>query len=57
VRQIAMGFSLVDQYHTGPCAAFDYQRFWSHSLLMGVTMQALGALVRVAPPDELLPAG
>ncbi len=57
VRQIAMGFSLVDQYHTGPCAAFDYQRFWSHSLLMGVTMQALGALVRVAPPDELFACG
>ena len=57
VRQIAMGFSLVDQYHAGPCTGFDYQRFWSHSLLMGVTMQALGALVRVASPDELFACG
>ena len=24
---LAMGFSLVDQYQTGPCAGFDYQAF------------------------------
>jgi diguanylate cyclase (GGDEF)-like protein len=57
VRQIAMGFSLVDQYHTGPCAGFDYMRFWSHSLLMAVTAQALGARLRVASPDELFACG
>jgi diguanylate cyclase (GGDEF)-like protein len=57
VRQVAMGFSLVDQYHEGPCAGFDYTRFWSHSLLMGVAMQSLGALVRVASPDELFACG
>ncbi|MBP6382692.1 MAG: HDOD domain-containing protein, partial [Pseudomonadales bacterium] len=57
VRQVAMGFSLVDQYHAGPCTGFDYMRFWSHSLLMGVAMQALGSLVRVASPDELFACG
>lgn len=57
VRQVAMGFSLVDQYQTGPCKAFDYTRFWSHSLLMAVAMQALGRLSRAASPDELFACG
>lgn len=35
VGRLALGFSLVDQYHAGPCTAFDYARFWSHSLLDG----------------------
>ncbi len=57
VRQLAMGFSLVDQYRAGACKAFDYSRFWSHSLLMAVAMQELGKRVRVASPDELFACG
>lgn len=57
VRQVAVGFSLVDQYTKGSCAAFDYPRFWSHSLLMAVAMQELGNLNRVAAPDELFACG
>ena len=57
VRQVAMGFSLIDQYQTGPCEAFDYARFWSHSLLMAVAAQALGTVCRVASPDELFACG
>lgn len=57
VRQVAMGFSLVDQYQSGPCQAFDYNRFWSHSLLMAVAMQALGELARAGQPDELFACG
>lgn len=57
VRQLAMGFSLVDQYRAGACKAFDYSRFWSHSLLMAVAMQELGKRVRTAPPDELFACG
>ena len=53
VRQLALGFSLLDQYRSGTCASFEYQAYWSHSLLMGLTMQALGQHVRVAAPDEL----
>jgi two-component system cell cycle response regulator len=34
VRQLALGFSLVDNYSSGTCRGFDYSRFWSHSLLM-----------------------
>ncbi|OYX28055.1 MAG: diguanylate cyclase response regulator [Hydrogenophilales bacterium 32-62-9] len=57
VRQLALGFSLIDQYRSGTCAGFDYQSYWSHSLLMGLAMQALGSRVRSASPDELFICG
>lgn len=57
VRQLALGFSLLDQYRAGTCKAFDYQAYWSHSLLMGLTMQALAARVRVGDKDELFICG
>jgi diguanylate cyclase (GGDEF)-like protein len=57
VRQLALGFSLLDQFRDGACQAFDYQSYWSHSLLMGLAMQALGERVRVAAPDELFVCG
>ena len=57
VRQLAMGFSLVDQYPQGSASTFDYQGFWSHSLFMAVASQELGKLVRVGTPDELFACG
>lgn len=57
VRHLALGFSLVDQYHNGACRAFDYQAYWSHSLLMALGMQALGRRVHVADADELFVCG
>ncbi|MBT9589953.1 MAG: diguanylate cyclase [Thiobacillus sp.] len=57
VRQLALGFSLLDQYRSGDCKAFDYQAYWSHSLLMGLTMQALGERIRIAAADEMFICG
>jgi diguanylate cyclase (GGDEF)-like protein len=57
VRQLALGFSLLDQFRNGACAAFDYQEYWSHSLLMALSLQALGARVHVAAADELFVCG
>lgn len=57
VRQLALGFSLVDQNLNGPCHTFDYQRFWSHSLLMALAMQRFGGLCRAGVPDELFACG
>jgi diguanylate cyclase (GGDEF)-like protein len=57
VRHLALGFSLLDQYRKGACDAFDYQTYWSHSLLMALSMQALGQRVRVAAADELFVCG
>lgn len=57
VKQLAIGISLLNQYQSGPCREFDYQSFWSHSLLMALAMQALGKMTRVCPPDELFACG
>ncbi len=57
VCQLALGFSLLEQYRDGGCNAFDYPRYWSHSLLMGLTMQALAARVRVGDSNELFICG
>jgi diguanylate cyclase (GGDEF)-like protein len=57
VRQLALAFSLVDQHLAGPCEAFDYKRFWSHSLLMALSMQELGKQGRAGSPDELFTCG
>lgn len=57
VKQLAMGFSLIDQYQKGACKGFDYQQFWSHSLLMAIAMQELGKTTRVSAPDELFVCG
>ena len=57
VRQVAMGFSLVDQYLDGQDSAFDHAAFWSHSLLMALACHALGGLTRIAAADELFACG
>jgi len=57
VRQVAMGFSLVDQYLDGTDSTFDHASFWSHSLLMAVACHALGGLTRIAAADELFACG
>lgn len=57
VRQVAMGFSLMDQYMNGPCDGFDYARFWSHSLLMALAIRALSMHARIAGADELFASG
>ncbi|HBV21045.1 MAG TPA: diguanylate cyclase response regulator [Nitrosomonas sp.] len=57
VKQLAMGFSLIDQYQKGTCDQFDYQQFWSHSLLMAIASQELVKSTRLCPPDELFACG
>lgn len=57
VRQLALSFSLIDQYSKGNCAEFDYSRFWSHALLMGAAMKELGSFLRLGSPDELFTCG
>jgi two-component system cell cycle response regulator len=57
VCNLAMGFSLVDQYQNGPCEGFDYQAFWSHSLLMALAAQAFCAMANVGASEELFACG
>lgn len=57
VRQLAMGFSLVDQYSSSQCKTFDYPAFWSRSLFMAVVSQELSRTTRIGSPDELFACG
>ncbi|MCC6245078.1 MAG: diguanylate cyclase [Aeromicrobium sp.] len=57
VGRLALGFSLVDQYHAGPCTAFDYARFWSHSLLMAMASRELAQMTRVTSPEDMFTCG
>src|SRR5690242_8269468 len=57
VRQLVLGFSLLGQYRTGACAAFDYSRYWSRSLAVAIAASALCLRVRSAPPDEAFTCG
>jgi len=57
VRQLVLGFSLLGQYSSGPCKAFDYQRFWSRSLAAAIAASGLCMRVRGAPPDEAFTCG
>ncbi len=52
VRSLALGFSLISDYGAGACRGFNYDRFWSGSLMTAIAMQALAKQVRIAPPDE-----
>lgn len=56
VRQIALGFSLVDQYRSGACVAFDYLGYWTASLATGIAAQQVSAQAQ-CPPDESFTCG
>ena len=52
VRQLCIGFSVLDAHRTGGCAGFDYQGFWSRSLATGLSAQALCLQLQVLAPEE-----
>lgn len=56
VRQIALGFSLIDEYRSGACRAFDYERYWGASLATAIAAQSLAAIAQT-PPDESFTCG
>lgn len=56
VRQIALGFSLVDHYRSGACTPFDYLGYWTASLATGITAQQVSAQAQ-CPADESFTCG
>jgi diguanylate cyclase (GGDEF)-like protein len=53
VKNLALGFSVVDQHSSGRCAHFPYKKFWSESLLMAHLMRELATAVNLGSADEL----
>lgn len=56
VRQIALGFSLIDRYRSGACPVFDYTEYWTTSLATAIAAQRLAAEAQ-SPPDESFTCG
>lgn len=56
-RQIALGFSIVGEHRSGNCTAFDYENFWTGSLLRGLAAQALARRFRQVDPSEAFVLG
>lgn len=57
VRTMALGFSLLSDYHQGQCRRFNYGEFWSSSLLIGLSAQHVSMRTRLAAPDEMFSLG
>lgn len=57
VRTLALGFSLLSGYRSGNCKNFDYARYWSHSLVSAVALQAISVCTHAAPADEAFSIG
>ncbi len=57
VRTMALGFSLLSNYRKGACTGFDYERFWSSSLVMALSMQSLAPRTRVLAADDAFSLG
>ncbi len=57
VRQLAMGFSLIERCDRGPCSAFPYELFWSRALATAVSAQRLAREVRGIQADESFTLG
>ncbi|MEA3639069.1 MAG: diguanylate cyclase [Lamprobacter sp.] len=53
VGQLAVAFSLIDQYLDDHCQSFDYNRFWLQCVLMALICRGLGQQTALAPPDNL----
>jgi diguanylate cyclase (GGDEF)-like protein len=59
IRQLVLGLSLIDSTRNITCKKFDYQKFWSHSLLTAIAAQNLVSLrgVGAIPSEEVFVLG
>ena len=57
VKNLALGFSVIDQHSSGRCVNFPYKKFWSESLLMGHLMRELATAANLGSADELFTCG
>jgi diguanylate cyclase (GGDEF)-like protein len=52
VRQLSLSLSLVADFRTGACPAFDYQQFWAHSCCSAITAQEVVTRMHLGVADE-----
>lgn len=52
IRQLCLGFSVLSNARSGPCEKFDYQQYWTRSLAMSVSCQALTKHIKSVSSDE-----
>lgn len=57
LRQLVLSIALVADYRHGPCKQFDYQHFWTHSLLTGIAARRLVEHGSLAAADEIFVVG
>lgn len=57
VRQMVLALSLVDSNRNGACKKFDYQTFWSQSLLTAIAAQKLIFRKGLGSPEEVFVLG
>lgn len=53
VRQLALSFSLLDRRTPELCLEFDYERFWSESLIRALVAEQLAAEINSPRQEEL----
>ncbi len=57
VSQLALGFSLLSSYRSGPCRAFDYDGFWSECIATAASARALSHVIRATSSEEAFSFG
>jgi two-component system, cell cycle response regulator len=57
VVNVALGFSLLSANKQGKCTSFDYEKFWSASLLQAIAAKSIASLGEAHDPEELFICG
>lgn len=57
LRQLVLGIALVVDYRHGPCTAFDYLHFWTHSLLTAICVRRLAMQQGLIAAEEIFVIG
>lgn len=57
LRQLVLGIALMLDYRKGPCAQFDYGKFWVHSLLTGIAARHLAQRTHLVASEEIFVVG
>lgn len=57
LSELALSLSLLDINKAGDCEGFDYNQFWSTSLLRALAMQATAQYTKAISPEEAFTVG